>query len=66
MTNCSHNVPFENHCEDCVTEGLSHVFPSKAPPLERRIRAALGRFNDPSRDVAGLVAEVVAKAGESE
>lgn len=66
MTNCSHKVPFEFPCPDCVAEALGDVVPSKAHPLERQIRTALGRFNDPSRDVAGLVAEVVAKAGESE
>lgn len=66
MTNCSHNVPFEFPCPECVAEGLGDIkaFPSKAHPLERKVRAALGRFNDPGRDVAVLVAEVVARVVE--
>lgn len=63
---CSHGMPIELPCHRCVSDGLDEVaaMPSQAPKLERQIRAALGRFNDPGRDVAVLVAEVVARVPE--
>lgn len=59
MTNCSHKVPFESPCPDCVAEALGDVVPSKAHPLERQVRTALGRFNDPARDVVEIVIGLV-------
>ena len=63
---CSHGMPIELPCQRCVSDGLEEVsaMPSQAPKLERKVRAALGRFNDPGRDVAVLVAEVVARVVE--